>query len=375
MKHLFCTLIILINTLYVVAQKDYYATDSTMKAGVKMLDQGIENFQQCALSNHKGITRFTPYEVVEYKTENMVFVARDIIVNDAERRVFLEVLTRGDNTLYFYRDNQIRLFFLEDSTGFYTLYPKNHPEEPSYKEVLQNITADHTPSVGNLYNLPFRRAAMREYIDRYNEKDQRLMQFVRYGLYFGLNHASLSLPANSIFLAGENSSFTNNSWYFAGIFMEMPIKYNNISILLSADISRISGYFTSISIYEEVDILHKSTSVNAPLMIRYTLKRHLLSPYVNTGASFWYDLSNTSTVFRARISPNEISFDPPAIMPLSHNMGIGFLVGAGLDIKISRAHSLLIELRFNRQDVFMDPESNALHFNKTGTQIYAGISF
>jgi hypothetical protein len=374
MKSIICVLIILISNLLVMGQSNYYVTDSMINVGVEIIDRGSENFQFCAIETSKGIIKLTPHEVNKYSFGESIFVARDIVINDSERRVFLEKLTHGNLTLYYYRDKKVKLYFLEDSIRFYSL-SKNHQDELFYKQILQGKTGGYPHSVRNLHHLPFTKFAMRQFVKRHNEYDTRPMQFLRYGIYFGANSMSLSPSIHNNYLDLNNFSFTKSYWFFGGVFLEKPIHFSNFSALFSLDISQISGSYARAEEFTNTDILHKSTSVNAPLMARYTYRRHILSPYINAGASLWYDISNYSIVYKANRINNEVSIAPPVNLPISDNMGVGLVAGVGLDLRITRSNSLLFEFRYIRQNVFKNNDNNALHFNKTGTQFYAGISF
>jgi len=378
MKHVFCILTIFLNSFTIFSQSpsDYYVTDSLTSVGIKIVDKGsMINARFCTVQTRDGEITFTPYEVSEYGIGRTQYIAHDVLLNDTLRRVFLEKLTTGDLTLYYYRDRGMKLFFLEDSLGLYAVDLKGHHGERPFRQILKNKTSDYTLSEGNLFRLSFRKQSMREFVKRYNADDQRPMKFLRYGINFGAGSTSLSPSVHASFIDLDNFTFTNNYWVVAGAFLEKPILHSNFSAVISIDVNQISGSYTNTQPLSEIDLLHKSTTVYAPIMARYSIRGKTLSPYINTGACFWYDINNKSTVHRLSKNDNVIFIEPPVDLTLRKNMGVGFVAGAGLDFRITRSNSLFLELRYIRQNVFKNYEINALHFNKTTTQIYAGISF
>jgi opacity protein-like surface antigen len=119
-----------------------------------------------------------------------------------------------------------------------------------------------------------------------------------------------------------------------------------------------------------------STSGNAwefPVLGKYRFKAPVARPYIVGGVA-WDTLSGlTQNVQRAVASTGVISSPRPA--ELNEKTTIGYVVGAGLDVKVLFLH-VSPEIRFTRWGAkhFLDP-NGGLSSNQNQTEFLVGITF
>jgi len=71
------------------------------------------------LSQTSDVQMFHPYDILGYMfvNEKKFYVSRTITLNNLEKKVFLEYLVQGMKDLYFYDDDDIHYYLVEDSDG------------------------------------------------------------------------------------------------------------------------------------------------------------------------------------------------------------------------------------------------------------------
>ncbi|MGA2270541.1 MAG: outer membrane beta-barrel protein [Bryobacteraceae bacterium] len=112
-----------------------------------------------------------------------------------------------------------------------------------------------------------------------------------------------------------------------------------------------------------------------PLLAKYRLPMKILHPYVDAGVS-WDTLSGLTQTITNTVLPNHTTTTTtsnPA--ELKTNTARGFVMGAGLDVKVLRIH-LSPEIRYTRWGAqhFIDP-NGLLHSNQNQGEFLLGITF
>jgi hypothetical protein len=144
MKRLFYLMLLLVLPFFIYGQTGYYIKDSTMVVGVKLIDGGeIQNSMQCEVEEKDSTLVFSPDELKEYGfKDGSIYVSRSIVLNNETKAVFLERLSKGATTLYYYKDKNGKKFFLEKAGGPLVEVYKKAEGHRLYKDFLKTYTQD-----------------------------------------------------------------------------------------------------------------------------------------------------------------------------------------------------------------------------------------
>ena len=124
------------------AQNGYLVTDST-RIGMKNLFDGgdVFNAQYCKVWEFDGYTVYTPYEIKEYGfSDGRVYVSSEIQFEDTIKRVFLERLSEGKNTIYYYIRKRAETYFFEKDSASLIKIAKRDINGISYRNQLLEVT-------------------------------------------------------------------------------------------------------------------------------------------------------------------------------------------------------------------------------------------
>jgi opacity protein-like surface antigen len=195
-------------------------------------------------------------------------------------------------------------------------------------------------------------------------------QLFSYGVRAGV-------PLNNFLDAAQSQQFAfnaNTNRYIVGPTAELHLPFG---LGVEFDILyRRFDYHGSV-IHGDVGTNSSTTSSawEFPLLAKYRFPMKIVHPFVDAGVS-WDKLSGlTKTITRA--TANVITGTTTTSNPAELNTTAtrGFVMGAGLDVKLLRVH-LLPEIRFTRwgAEHFIDP-NGLLHSNLNQGEFLLGITF
>jgi len=378
MKKIILFLVFCIIPFGIYGQSAYFITDSTSSIGDNITDNGdLLNAQFCTVENIKGIIQYTPNEVKEYGLKDgRIYVSKTIFADDSLRKVFMLRLVKGKCTLYYYRGKTTKTFYWEkDSTGLYEL-PKYHKDHPkiNFRKDLEYLTGD-CENVRNATKLvSYNIKSLTKLVTSYNNCVLKPFQYFRYGLLlgYGLNKLETStFKLNST----ANINFKNEGGFLPGIFIDYPIEMSNFS--LHSDLYFTKNGYSYISNYTDKDLKQKNTafvanttSINIPVLVRYTFPTMDVRPFLNAGLIYTYNIKNSTSIYTSTIYPTYIeSTEIDETSHISKNeLGISF--GAGIEYVLNNKHSVFFELRHNK--LFSLP--NEYNFNKSEFQLIVAVN-
>jgi hypothetical protein len=278
--------------------------------------------------------------------------------------------------LYYYRGKTTKTFYWEkDSTKFYELpkYHKDHPEI-NFRKDLEYLTGD-CENVRNATKLvSYNIKSLTKLVTNYNNCVLKPFQYFRYGLLlgYGLNKLETStFKLNST----ANINFKNEGDFLPGIFIDYPIEMSNFS--LHSDLYFTKNGYSYISNYTDKDLKQKNTafvanttSINIPVLVRYTFPTMDVRPFLNAGLIYTYNIKNSTSIYTSTIYPTYI--ETTEIDKTSHisknELGISF--GVGIEYVLNNKHSVFFELRHNK--LFSLP--NEYNFNKSEFQLIVAVN-
>lgn len=366
-------------------QDSYFNTDSVQSIGCKIIDNGdYLNSQFCTVEIGKETIQYTTNKVKEYGfKDGRVYISKYIHTSDSLKKVFLLRLVKGKLSLYYYNGKSGKTFFWEkDSTKFFEL-PKIHKDysKMNFHDDLAYITSD-CANIGNTTKLvSYNIKSLSELVRNYNDCKLIPFKYFRYGILLGLGMNKLEFPYansnnNTNFISNINFKYVGN--FIPGLFIDYPIEMSDFSLHTDLYFTK-SGYsYNSNSKYQTGDLfldrntvfLANTTSINLPVLVRYTFPSMHVRPFVNAGLIYTYNIINSINVYTSTIYPTYIessSIDKTSLISKSQ---FGFSGGAGIEYKLNNRHAVFIELRYIK--LYSSPSDYIL--NKSEFQLITGIN-
>ncbi|MFN8208595.1 MAG: outer membrane beta-barrel protein [Bacteroidales bacterium] len=334
----------------IVAQNGYLLRDSSKTTGLTIVfGKETDNWRVCQVRSGAEIRNYTPdelsgYGVPGYKT----FVSREVEIDGQKFRAFLEQLVLGKTNLYFMRNEEKRLFFIEGGNGELVLLDKekNVLNGENYRNELLRFFNDTPDFRKYAPHYTFSRSSLSELVKMYNKGEYRPNGLSRGGLVIHAGGETVFTPEN-IHEGIEKVELTNQMNLFAGLFYETAAIGSNISfrpeILFSHTVYGLNGLAPGTTI---LDITIKSTSVQIPCVFKYVLPNKHIRPFAGAGALVRLDFNNQrSALYYAE---NEGWKKSHYLRdPITEQISYGLTGGVGVQYFFNVHRSVDLELRFN----------------------------
>ncbi|TVQ08585.1 MAG: hypothetical protein EA361_16405 [Bacteroidetes bacterium] len=378
MKRIILTLLIAFPAMLSIAQSDYYSTDSTVVVGVTVIDQGaFLNARVCIVEKPNQKLEFTPYEISEYKTQGKVYVSKEIEKNGEQRKFFLERLVDGNVSLYYFRAKGGRIYYFQEEGKELTALPRRLSTngKQSYKEILSNELQNCTHTPQHLRIARYNKRALAGFFNKYSSCSPLPFSVTRYGIIAGYGSFVHSVPGYSSETLVRNFNFRYHPQYVVGAYIDKPLYRNAVSLYMALTISEHaeSGFVR----YDDtdLDILTNSVNLQLPLMIRYRLHTHALTPFVSAGGIIGHDLYNNTRVFQTHfeqevITTNLVPHNIPEVNPF-----VGFTAGAGMEYRLNFRNRISIEVQYLNMLPMGSNKTKTILLGRSGFQLLTGINF
>lgn len=348
-------LFLLIQTAY-GQDGGYIATDSTISSGIELIQSTAQdNAQFISLKKYGRTIRYSPEDLKEYGFGNRkVYVSKSITISGDTKQVFLERLERGKINLYFYTEESLTTYFVEfDSTQFVELNKKE------FRRQLSEYTSDYEWQEGQNKLVNYRRKSLSKFINLYNNSSNNPLAYSRFGIIAGYNYTSLTIPSGIFGVSDASASSLS-----LGVFGDLPIDMSNFSLNIGATFSKIGLSIRGTSSADELVI--NLTSLNMPILARYTFPGTGLRPFVNAGGIVAFHLENESNL---HLSGNSNANNGPHHNPIISDSLGGFVYGLGIQSNLNYRKIISFELRFT--DLYGKAKDPA----KTHFEILTSVSF
>lgn len=408
MKYLVTIFIIIIHLSFVNAQLNYFKTDSILSIGLK-INEGTPktNAHQLEIIEKNKSYLYTPYDVNEYGfSDGRVYVSKSIMIDGKETKVFLLRLVAEGTKLYVYYGQNQKLYFIEkENLPLITLtkYDKNN----NFRNVLLEIT-DNCQNVKNEIKLvSYTNNSLKKFISNYNSCKPSPLPFLKFGLLTGGSLINLETSIRNNYLASYRGFALGNPILRPpiGLFVDLPVAMSDFSIHADLYFLKCGYSFSHIeenvfnikskreielsnalafmknsnalepkidkpNEYFNLDFAANISSINLPLLIRYTMPLLSIRPYVNAGFCLTYNFQNSSQFITTLVRPDLvqlINFDSNSYIRKDQ---FGICFGAGFEYKINHRNSLFFELRYNKH---LNSRSN-YYFNINQFQLFTGFN-
>lgn len=350
---------ILVNTLIIVlfsfnstfSQKGYFADDTLRTIGVNIIDGGnILNSKICRVKIRDTIVSFTPYEIIEYGiSKEKIYQAKDVFINDSNKRVFLEILVKGDATLYYYQDENYETFFFgKDSVTLIEIPRKKDNDKSYYKSVLRDITSDCS-GVNDAINLvKYRREPVSLLINRFNDCGDKPFPFFKFGIFGGYEFSKLAKSSliNPTLL--EHFDYHSDGFFTVGLFADFPVMPTNFSLHIELYHSSHKFSETGTVGNEVYDLTANQNAVKMPVLLRYSLNKRKTIPFINAGGIAGFNYRAENAIYITNSKNNKITIDKLENISVISQFQYGFSAGMGIEQKINYKNALFFELRLNK---------------------------
>lgn len=340
-------LILSLLSINVLSQNMYFSTDSVTSVGIKLIDGGdIDNSRFCQVKKGEKIIKYSPYEVKEFGfKDGRIYFSRNIIISNEEKRVFLERLNRGNINLYYYKDRNGKKFFIEKDSGQLIKISKKEIDNRTYKDSLQFYTKDCDNITDALKLIKYNKVSLSKFTNQYNSCVHKPFPFIRYGVTIGYG---ITKPLNSK-ISDEvlnEAVFNKDNSFNIGLFLDIPILLSYFS--LHPEIYYQKNAFTSHTVNDNIinDIIINSTSINIPILLRYTYPFIKYRPYINLGGCFVYNIKNNNAIYTTTITNNIVEIEEVNESNIYSEKQIGYSMGGGIQYNINYRKSLFFELRY-----------------------------
>lgn len=354
-------------------QSEYYAKDSITSIGIKLVDGGdIINSRTCRVKEGDTMIDYSPYEVKEYGfKDGRIYLSKEIQISDSFKRVFLERLTNGEITLYYYKNDSIKTFFLEKENSSIIEIPKSNGGEMSYKKQLINITNNCSNVAGASELVRYNKKSFTKLISRYNDCELKPFPHFKYGLTLGYELAKL-IP-----LAGSQTGYANyfdfkyDAGYTIGLFIDNPILVSDFSLHTELYYSRHGFSYNKLVGTQDIDLVTNVSSLKLPVLIRYAYPSNKFRPFLDIGGVVAFNIKNESKVYETTISDKTIIINDVQKIKLIADNQIGYSFGGGIEYSLGNKNSIFFELNYSKYYGLSDSESIKISEIKFTT----GISF
>jgi len=122
---------------------------------------------------------------------------------------------------------------------------------------------------------------------------------------------------------------------------------------------------------QDVDFYGKMSSVQIPLLIRYSFPTNKIRPFVNAGGIFSYNFNIEDNLYQATIEQNMVEIDDVIQTSLIRQVMIGYSIGGGVAFQLRPRNWVSLEIHYN--GTYAMNSSQSMDFSEI--QVTTGISF
>ncbi|MBN1185568.1 MAG: PorT family protein [Bacteroidales bacterium] len=368
----------LISALFLItggifAQNSYIATDSSSVSGIRLVPGSErDNAQFCKVIRGQNIVKYGPEELTEYGLNNgRVYIAKEILINNSPRLVFLERVARGNTTLYYYRGENIQTYFLEKSGSPLKALDKKAPDGSSFKNELATYTADCDQVKDASKLVSYSKKSMKRFISNYNNCVLKPFPTLRFGATAGIELTQLT-PGSQIY-EGYYAGMIDYKYDAGGTFgllVDVPIMASYFSFHTEVLFSKYKcSYYQVISGVDDTELKIDATGLKIPVLLRYTWPNNVLRPFLNAGVFYNFNITNEYTLSEIIKSPGNNETVVLESDGLHSDSYFGFTGGCGVEYAASKFASVFAEARYS-YGLGLDTKKT---LNKNQIQISLGV--
>jgi len=362
-KQLFFLLIINLLSITVFSQKectkDYYSTDSSMVNGITIISgNDFTNSRYCQVIKGGNLIQLSPNEITEYGFKNgRVYKSFDVVVDNITKRYFLERLTKDKIGLYYFKPERgIRKIYL--SSGDSSSLSEVLRKKDELYLFFSKYTSGCPEVLNNIKFIRYKKFDLQRFVEDINNNKKRVFPRTHFGFKLGLN-ATRFYAVDKADLYGIPEYDVLKNFTF-GTFVDIPIKKSSFSFVPELYYQHISFIKTFSDGVDKFDLYNNISSINIPVLFRYTFLRPMFSPYFQAGPVYSMIIKNDSWL-------KEYLHEGPDFFiresPVIQKKMTGISIGGGFILNYDSKFSGFAEVRLNNNNNFFNKTRN-LNFNE-----------
>jgi hypothetical protein len=328
------------------APKGYISTSEVITFGLKIIDQGkIKNSEFCRVDYGNKFTDYSPDEIMEYRiNDKQVYRSFPIAGYDLEKRYFLEQIIQAKVDIYFLKQKggAVRYFLTEHDSSSLVEIPR---EKEGYTSLLGKYLKDCDKEVDIFEKLKINRYSLERFFHKYEKcfkvdkgnisvsENKKIIvkpsPGIKYGISLGFTESILSpvLTGDVVYLSKDDKIFSRS--FSFGASADIPILNGNLSLHPEINFKKTGASKSYSSSVNDYNMVINYSSISLPVLLRYTILRKKISPYLEAGTLFSRAIKNESQIYTYTYSGNNVFINPDDTHLLSSNL-IGFKAGIGI---------------------------------------------
>jgi hypothetical protein len=329
-------------------QNGYIITDSTRSDNKTIIDLGdINNERFCKTQENGEWVLYTPKDIQEYGLrKGIVYVSKEIQTGDGGKYVFLERLQQGKVNFYYYIDTLgVTRYYFEKESDVMTEITRRNSDGLSFRKQLSAITSD-CPGFSNALKLVvYKKNLLSALIARYNDCELKPLPAFRYGLNAGYNMVKLLKVKDD-----EVSYYFDLQYeggYTLGLFADRPLLAGNFSIHPELYFTKLRMSYNRLTADKDMDLVSNISFLKMPVLIRYSFPSIRIHPFISIGGILSTTIRNKTLMYQTKITGDIMEIMGANEPVLMNQILIGYVIGGGVEFKLSAKHSLFLEIRHN----------------------------
>ena len=326
--------------------EDYYITDTDTVVGVKILDYGNKsNCHSFYVEEENGKVQFFPDKVKEYGCgSNRVYLSKILYIDNTVKRVFIEKLTDGKMSVYYYRGKSDLFIVEKDSSVFVAVPKKEDNKKSTYKLRLKEIT-DDCPDVADVANfIGYNKKSFTQFAQWYERCESRPYPHFRFGIRAGYELYHLLDPPPSL----KQFHIQYGGTFSLGLFMDAPVKMSNFSVNMGINYARYGYSYHHPANNMDDDFVANLSSFTAPVLVRYSFPSNTYRFFVQSGGIVEYNFNKDAYLYETYINGNVINISRKEAFIID-DVRFGFSIGAGAEYRVTTRNFLFLEISLHQK--------------------------
>lgn len=342
--------------------------------GASLIDGNeLTNHMVCKVKVGKLIREYTPWQVKEYGfKDGRIYLAKDLKFPDSTKRVFLEQLVKGKYTLFYYKGEEGKTFFLEqDSTLFIELPKHKSKDDADFRDDLRHYTSDCPKMADAIKLVRYNREGYKKLMSQFEKCKQKPFPFFKFGISAGYSVSKL-IPTAIISIAEiKQLKYSYDGGFIAGLFLDSPILLSDISLFVELLYTQHEFSSNKIIRAQDIDFYGKISSLQLPVLIKYSFPSNRIRPFVYVGEVFSYNFNIKDYLYQATIDQNVVEINDMLRTLLIKKVMIGYSIGGGAAVQLYPRNWVSLEIRYNGSYAIDSDQSMKI----SEIQIATGLSF
>lgn len=327
--------------------QSYIETDSSKSTGGKILfSTERDNNAFIKLKLKTGTVTYTPEQLTGYGViGKSSYVAKTILVNGTERKVFLNKRVNGTLSLYSYRSRDFDAFFLEAKDK--NLIPLLDDGQEGYRTLLSSYLDSCAHAARNVKWVRYRPSSLTRLLTQFNSCSSKPFPRLKLGAVVGYGTSNVFMGPDYF---GPISSYnwkTDYSSFVVGVTGDFPINSGYVSLHTDVLLSRSQFNTVSQSGAVVTDIVYNSSSIDVPVLVRYRLPTPGWRPFVNAGLQASFNLNTKGNIYTSTFDQDVVTTSTTEVKILP-GLTWGVAAGLGIEYDLLSRNAVFVELRLAR---------------------------